>query len=186
MKKLPILLISLSLAACAPLKKSAVEPDVRTVPGPLSTIHDYDIYNLRADVIRQQMTTVVNDIYTVTPLPYHQIGLRLGNGLFFDLNSNLGIDLTEMLNLDEDRNFIITKTHYKADGSLGNKQTFYRRENDFFCVSSSSTPIFVSGNCLKIEQSADSLSVYRKNREMYTIASADGQLTLSKRHRTLD
>ena len=186
MKMLAVLLVSLSLTACATLKKSDVEPDIRIIPEPLSTTHDYDIYNLRVDVIRQQMATMVNDVYMAEPMPYHKIGLRLGNGLFFDLNSNLGIDLAEMLNLDEDRDFIITKTFYKADGSLSNKQTFYRRQNDFFCVSSTSTPAFVSGNCLKIEQSADSLSFSKKNREMYTIAFSEGQLTLSRRNRTLN
>lgn len=186
MKKLAFLLISLSLTACATLKKSDVEPDIRTIPEPLSTTHDYDIYNLRVDVIRQQMATIVNDVYMAEPMPYHKIGLRLGNGLFFDLNSNLGIDLAEMFNLEEGRDFIITKTYYKADGSLSNKQTFYRRENDFFCVSNTSTPAFVSGKCLKIEQSADSLSFSKKNREMYTIASSEGQVTLSRRNRTLN
>ena len=77
--------------------------DIRLVPMP-------DFYELRHDIIRQQVETTIQEGITDTDdVPYHRLGFYLGNGLFFDLNDNLSFDLLALLSIDKSKNFEVEK-----------------------------------------------------------------------------
>ncbi len=186
MKKLLFVFISLALAGCSVLKPTGVEPELRTTPAPLTTRPGYDIYNLRADIVRQQTTTMVNEVYMTEPMPYNKIGMRIGNGLFFDMNNNLSIDLLRMLDADESVEFTITKTYYKHNGELSGRQQVHKREGGWYCISTGGPSSVNPEKCIEIKSAEDSLLFTRKNRELYTITASAEQISLSRKGKTLE
>jgi len=186
MKKLLFLFTSLTLAGCSVLTPTTVEPELRTTPSSLTTLPGYDIYNLRADIVRQQTATMVNEVYMTEPMPYNKIGMRIGKELFFDMNNNLSIDLLRVLDVDETVDFTITKTYYRHNGELSGRQQVHKRQGGWYCVSNGASPSINPEKCIEIRLAEDSLLFTRKDRELYTITASIEQISLSKKGKTLE
>ena len=127
------LLFSLSLTlilliSCTTLDRKFIEDENNRVT--LDDIRlemDYEVYHFRADLIRQ--TTIENVTTTDSvrvfstdqedkDVPYHYVGLRLGNGLFLDYNHNLSVDLVEFFNLGKSDFSIIRKGNAMDPGNV--------------------------------------------------------------------
>lgn len=73
----------------------------------------HDLYNYRHDILRQKQW-VGNEICGYQEnMPYHPLGMELGNGLFMDLNYNLSLDLTSVLTLPESGAFVLNRKDYR-------------------------------------------------------------------------
>lgn len=92
MKYKSLSLLLLIICGCTTLNKTIIENTDRSIFQPLVLIPDYDICNIRIDLIRQTNKEQVNDSATeAEKIPYHPVGFYLGNGLFLDLNDNLSL-----------------------------------------------------------------------------------------------
>ena len=90
------------LSTCATLNKSTINSLHREkLIGPFLQ-PDFELYDLRIDLIRNTTTEEVNDsTETEKEMPYHRLGFNLGNGLYYDLNENLCLRLTDLFNIDD-------------------------------------------------------------------------------------
>ncbi|MEQ9442293.1 MAG: hypothetical protein RIG62_24850 [Cyclobacteriaceae bacterium] len=117
-------------SACASLNKAVVS-DYNKREG-LQELHlsaGYDVYQLRIDLIRQQTTTSSGDNTSqTTPTPYHYLGLHLGNGLFYDANRNLTLNLDQLPELAHLKDFTITK----KERGLWNQPEIYTKQAKSF------------------------------------------------------
>ena len=67
-----------------------VGTDHSSIPeGGLQLKLSHEINDLRIDLVRQEETSMVDDITTTNKVDYHPVGFDLGYGLFLDLNDNL-------------------------------------------------------------------------------------------------
>ena len=91
MKKILLLTLPfLLLLSCNPLDLSTLDQDIKFEELDLKV--SYELEDLRFDVIRQQTSDATSDVgdTDTEDVPYHPFGFDLGNGLFYDLNGNLG------------------------------------------------------------------------------------------------
>ena len=97
--------------ACASLDKAVVsDASQREGLQELQLTPGYDIYQLRVDLIRQTTTDYVSDdSYQTDCVPYHYLGVNLGNGLFYDGNNNLTLNLDQLPELQHLENFTVIK-----------------------------------------------------------------------------
>ncbi len=106
MKKVFLILSTVLFFACGTLDKEKINnPDIRVQPDNLNLKMDYDAYKLRVDLVRMEKPKeeIEEDTSSEDKLMlYHNIGVRFGNGIFLDYNGNLGVDLIEFYNIDED------------------------------------------------------------------------------------
>ncbi|MEM6316635.1 MAG: hypothetical protein AAF960_03140 [Bacteroidota bacterium] len=70
----------------------------------------HDLFDFRFNIIRQSQR---EDNWRADEA-HHPLGMYLGNGLFFDLNSNLTLDLFYLLELPKDVGFNVKLTHKQA------------------------------------------------------------------------
>ena len=122
---LPILIL-LFLGSCMSVNTNMPlrnEPSVE--PAGLTLVPGYDIFGLRVNLLRAEMSTIENKKNSngttvrknvVVDAPDHILGVRLGNGLFLDYNRNLSVDLIEFFGL-EDLDFHIVQLHTKRFSS---------------------------------------------------------------------
>jgi len=98
---------------CTTLNKTLIESANRNQLQPLVLIPEYDVYDVRIDIIRQTKEEEVNDSTTETKkVPYHNIGFYLGNGLFVDLNDNISLLVPKLFNINGNENFTIQQLYY--------------------------------------------------------------------------
>lgn len=103
-----LFLLLFILDGCTTLNKALIESSVRNTFQPIVLIPDYDVYNLRIDIIRQTEEERINDSTKQTKdVPYHPVGFYLGNGLFIDLNDNISLLVPRLFNIHDHGNFII-------------------------------------------------------------------------------
>jgi hypothetical protein len=117
-----IFFIILLLAGCA----THATHNVANIPAeseqislePLQVEIDYEAYLLRIDLIRQttteEYTTTDWEGNTVTQteevdVPYHYLGVDLGNGLFLDAHNNLSFNILKLLGIDREDDFRIVR-----------------------------------------------------------------------------
>ncbi len=106
---------------------------------PLKIELAYELYGLRIDVRRQTTTTTttttdskgntVTQTQTVN-VPYHYIGVDLGNGLFLDANGNLSLNILSLLGKSNRDDFAITQ---KSTGLLS-RDIVYEKNSDLAIV----------------------------------------------------
>ena len=117
-------------SACASLNKAVVsDPNRRLGLQNLRLSADYDVYQLRVDLIRQTTSRYRgNNHYQQLPTPYHPLGVELGNGLFYDANGNLTLNLDQLPELQHLNNFTIRK---KERGSWNRVETYTKQDQSF-------------------------------------------------------
>lgn len=130
MKYKYLLLLLFIFFGCTTLNIATIENTERFSLQPSVLIPDYDIYDIRIDLIRQTNKKQVNDSTTKTEkVPYHSVGFYLGNGLFIDLNNNLSLLVPKLLDINNNENFIIKQNH---PGFFINSTTIYERTDSLF------------------------------------------------------
>ncbi|MCB1315064.1 MAG: hypothetical protein KDK27_03875 [Leptospiraceae bacterium] len=125
-----------ALAGCRSLEPTDIPDAGSLLPfDPLRVELAWDVFGMRVDMRRQTRT------YTTTrmdssgqmiteqrtePVPYHYLGVDLGNGLFLDANLNLGMDIIKLFELENKASFTIVKTD---DSFFGGSTTFRKNGN---------------------------------------------------------
>ena len=131
MVKIHYLFVLLFLcSACASLNKAVVSDyNKREGLQELQLSAAYDVYQLRVDLIRQETTTSSgSNSYQTTPTPYHYLGVTLGNGLFYDANHNLTLNLNQLPELQLLEDFTVTK----KERGLWNQSEMYQKQAQSF------------------------------------------------------
>ena len=125
-----IFFIILLLAGCATHKVSYIPAESEQISlEPLQVEIDHEAYLLRIDLIRQttteEYTTTDSQGNTVTQtetvnVPYHYLGVDLGNGLFLDAHNNLSFNILKLLGIDREDDFKIVKNGiiYEKTGNI--------------------------------------------------------------------
>lgn len=128
------LTIVFTTVGCATLNREDIpRPDELQELEPLKAEPAYDVYLLRIDLMRQytEYVTTTTDSQGrivqqrhITPVPYHYIGVDLGNGIFLDANMNLSLNLIELMKLRNRKSFRFV---FKSDSAFGEKRTISRQ-----------------------------------------------------------
>jgi len=150
MKSLNLLSILLLFTACSTLDMTLIEDEGnRADLDPLKLEAGINLYHCNVDLIRQR--TIQNNSSEESgkeiDMPYHYLGVKLGNGLFYDANNNLYVDLIDFYGLDQTNYSIIIKKnqplapdllydktddefHFKENSSLGKRISISIEENE--------------------------------------------------------
>ncbi|MEO0627984.1 MAG: hypothetical protein AAFY91_13410 [Bacteroidota bacterium] len=104
---------------------------------------------------------------------HHPLGMRLGNGLFFDLNGNLTLDLLSLLDLPRDRVVSLQVTESRIMPDLTTQQRVSPYE---YCSIDESEP--VSEFCRTYIKRAEGIEVQENDRHRYTIREEEGGIEL--------
>lgn len=163
----------LILCGCTTLNKTIIENTTRSIFQPLVLTPDYDIYEIRIDLIRQTNEEQVNDSTTKNEkIPYHSIGFDLGNGLFIDLNDNLSLLIPKLLHINCDENFIIKQNHsrYRFKST-----TTYEKTDSLFITKNEG---LIKTNTKKIITNKDSIVFVKGGLfSKYKIIKSDSSIT---------
>lgn len=104
------IVVSTLFSACASLNVREIKSMKKTYFQNMGLIPSQEHNELRIDVIRQVRETYVDGTTTYyEDVPYHPLGLDLGNGLFYDMNGNLSFRLDFLLEFDPDQPFEVNK-----------------------------------------------------------------------------
>lgn len=136
-----------------------------------------DLYKFRFDIVRQTTSEMdmVDSICVTESIPYHTLGFALGNGLYFDVNDNLGIDLTEYLDIGpEGFELLISYPGRQRDSRL------FLQDN-YLCYSKRSIEETNFNKCIRIEAAGDRIAFSRKEKLFATVALDDDTLSLYNR-----
>ncbi len=143
----------MDLRAVKTAEKSSFEP--------LYIHPDYEFNELRIDLVRQTEEHCDGDGNTTTEdVPYHAIGVDLGNSLFCDLHGNLSLRLDRLLDLPDD-------FHLRVQRSGSRYATIYSQVDDTLFVTRS----WQSGPRYKRHRftSRDSIALRCRDRHEYSI-----------------
>ncbi|MGL1890896.1 MAG: hypothetical protein OCD02_04680 [Spirochaetaceae bacterium] len=115
-----MVVLSILLFSCATLDQNYINDDNNKVEvDNLDLQMGYDIYNFKVDLIRNTTTEVststdaqgnTSTSTSQVDVPYHYLGVRFGNGIYYDYNRNLSVDLIKFYNIDENSFNIKTKS----------------------------------------------------------------------------
>lgn len=173
-------LLALALCTCArPLDYSEIKNLEREAFEPLYLQPDYEVVELRWDIIRQQDRNVVNDSTSETEaVDYHYLGFDLGNGLFFDLNQNLGFRVLQLLSADR-TDFELISSTYPFDKQA---ERILEMRQDSFCVHYFNFFGKKKTRCRVINQMQDTLKIMNGKRRYTKVENfADSLVWKSKR-----
>lgn len=174
-------ILVLLISSCATLNIDEIKDLQRTEFDTLQLNPDRETNNLRIDIIRQIEVEIVNDTTTETvDTPYNPIGFDLGNGLFFDLNQNLGLRIDYLLKFSPDHNFEITRmTRPERNRGI----IVYKFRNDSLTVNyPSRKKAYYNYRRIVVN---DSVSYKYKNRLNYSIVENDSSLIYYGKRRKL-
>ena len=174
MKYKYLALLFFIIYGCSSLDKTVIQTTERFSFEPLLLIPDWEIYDLRIDLIRQTEKKEVNDSTTKTvDVSYHPLGFYLGNGLFIDLNDNLSLLIPHLLQIGWDENFAIKRT---LPGLFSNHITLYEKSDNMFTTNVKG---FLGGTSKTlIERKGSVLYVNPKYSSRYQIIESENSLTL--------
>lgn len=129
----------------------------------------HDLFDYRYNIIHQ---VGIED--TWRPIEaHHPLGMRLGNGLFFDLNENLTLDLFSLLDLPRDRGVSLEVTESRLMPDVTTKHRVSPYE---YCSIDESEP--VSEFCRTYIRRAEGIEVQENDRHRYTIREEEGSIEL--------
>lgn len=177
---LPWLLI-ICLFGCTGPRIIPVDSASRVLPEPLVIRPAFDMYSLRADLIRQKTYSYINDQYHEQPVSYHPLGFDLSNGLFFDLNRNLCLDLGYLLKLDKSRDFTLKTTNCSVDGQPKKRQHFIVQAGDQLCTGSGRDADEAATICRTLEQEGEQTKVTKNNKEDFTFSLSESGPTFARK-----
>lgn len=92
------ILLVMICGSCATLSISDISSPDRNAFSPLKLEPAIEASDLRIDLVRHTTEVQVNDSTRESrDTPYHPVGFDLGNGMFYDLNGNLGFRIDELI-----------------------------------------------------------------------------------------
>ena len=139
---------------------------------------DYDLYGLRIDIIRQTHDESETDSTSTTEDdPYHQLGFDLGNGLFFDYNSNLGLRIDRLLAVEPGKSYTLREI-FNVPKGRGNTYAFEAGE---FCRNSHIPPKDGADYCYSIEEEGHRITMGNRRGPVFYIERRDTALVYSGR-----
>lgn len=174
-----ILLIILIVSSCTRLNIYEIKSMEKSPFNDLQLFPDYEPNELRIDIIRRITVFYIDgDTYTEEPVPYHPMGMNLGNGLFYDLNGNLSLKLDYLLDFSADQSFEIKKNINPSN----KKHTFlYTYINDGLTITRKSKN--TSRHQYHIERSVDSTAFIFRNRLLYSIINSDTSMLYRRKNK---
>ncbi len=132
-----MILLAAVLTGCSTLDKNYISDENNKIEADdLKLEIGYDVYHFKVDLIRNtrtetRTTTDAQGISrtetTQIDVPYHYLGVRFGNGLFYDYNKNLCVDLIKFYGMDEE-NFLIK---LKGKGLFSPSVEYKKINNNF-------------------------------------------------------
>lgn len=136
MKKVIIIITILTNIFCLITKTSAEECLAKSQQWePFTLEADYDFYGIRQWIFRPSFTRTERSIsssgqsssreITVYPIP-HFAGIRLGNGLFYDINGTLSFDILEILGINDKESFLI---HVEKEPTQLKKRLYVKKDS---------------------------------------------------------
>jgi len=145
--------------SCATLQEKDIPGPGETIPlAPQKIEMSYDVMLMRIDLNRQtrleqrtvtttdaqgRAQTTVQQVYV--PVPYHYLGVDMGNGLFLDAHLNLTLNLYQVLGIGKNQDFTITR---KGRSIFASDTTYTKKGNhltiDYGGLFSSPTEIVFS------------------------------------------
>jgi hypothetical protein len=181
LRVIAFLSVLIIFSSCATLNVSEINNLERLEFEPLILQPDREVNGLRIDLIRQTRSETGLDSITGTEdVPYHLIGFDLGNGIFYDLNDNLGMRVDYLLGFSDKGNFRVDK--YTRPLSERGK-TSYTLRNDTMTIA---TPLRRGGRYLyHIENDGTTESYKYKNRVKYRITETESSLVLAGKRRQI-
>ena len=135
----------------------------------------FDIYEQRIDVIRQQESYSMDDQCVTEDVPYHPVGIDLGNGLFFDLNCNLSLLINKLPWVEDENEFSVEKLNRFTEGL----RSAFNATDDQICRERQG--IFANASCKSIQRTSDQVLVKRGNRTLVDLHVGD-DVVISNRH----
>lgn len=176
MKYIFTLLAALAtLASCTTLNQADIQRLEPTAFEPLTLRPNYELYDFRMDIIRQQESQMVDSTMDTSDTPYHRLGFDLGNGLFFDLNENLSFDLLTLMEVDSHGELSVLQS-FKKNGLTWKKLVV---NSDNWCVEQQR--LFKQKRCYDLERADNELKVFRKDRLRYSILNEPDTVQLFNR-----
>ena len=165
-------LLVLVASACSTLSVVEIKNIERQPFEPLMLRPGVDPTELKIDILRQSNTERINDSTSeIQETPYHPLGFDLGNGLFYDLNENLNLKISSLLNIAENQNFELEKS--SRPGKKGGKIN-YLYMNDTLRVNF--PPKTKKHYCYDWVKTADSIAYRYKNHLSYAVVKTDSSL----------
>jgi len=136
----------------------------------LVLIPDYELYNIRIDIIRQ---TEINPSTNETKnKPYYPIGFYLGNGIFVDLNDNVSFLVPKLLHIKNSENFTLEQRFH---GNIFNPTTIYKKQDSLFSIKNKGLINIVTKN--KITKKDSAIIVKSTLLSKYTIIKSKNSLS---------
>ena len=177
----PILLAIIIVSSCSKLNIHEITSMEKLEFDDLQLYSDYEPNELRIDIIRKiNVLYVDEDTYTEEPVPYHPLGMNLGNGLFYDLNGNLSLRLDFLLDFSADQPFEIKKN---INSSNDKHIYLYTYINDGFTITKQAKN--TSRHQYHIENSIDSTAFLFRDRFLYSIINSDTSMLYRRRNKKL-
>ncbi len=127
----------------------------------------FDIYEQRIDVIRQRESFALDDQCVTEDIPYHPVGIDLGNGLFFDLNCNLSLLINKLPWVENEHEFSVEKLNRFTE----DLRSAFNATGDQICRERQG--IFANASCQSIQRTADQVLVKRGNRTLVDLQVED-------------
>jgi hypothetical protein len=166
-----VFFIILLLAGCATHKVAYIPEESDQISlEPLQVEIDYEVYLLRIDLIRQttreEYTTTDWEGNTVTQkedvaVPYHYLGVDLGNGLFLDSHNNLSFNILKLLGIDREDDFKIVRggITYEKTGNIY-RLIYGNSINTEITLQDTGATIVESGGVIKAEANTRDIIVF--------------------------
>lgn len=135
----------------------------------VSIAADFDLFELRYDIIRQ--TEEVNNTDSTcktVDLDYHVLGFELGNFLFFDVKNNLSLRMDKIFGLDYSNDFIIQEESYPF---RKNRSQFYTFQDATFYDRNG--PMRRNKERFNIDATDKTIDKYYRNRYQFSVVKND-------------
>lgn len=129
MKNFALVLILLLMTGYTSINSTNKKNTTKVDFEDLVLIPDYDLYNLRIDIIRQ--TKIIDSITEKENIDYSPIGYYLGNGIFIDLNDNISFLIPKLLHIKNNDNFTIKQRFF---GTFFPYTTIYKKQDSLFSI----------------------------------------------------
>ncbi|MEM8584759.1 MAG: hypothetical protein AAGF87_10845 [Bacteroidota bacterium] len=170
-----LVLYALTFSSCVTSYYSGYYPELdiegveRVAFDDLKLEPTHDLYDYRFNIIHQ---IGIEDNWRPIEA-HHPLGMRLGNGLFFDLNRNLTLNLFSLLDLPSDRGVSLQVTESLV---MPDVTTEHRISPYEYCYADESGP--ASEYCITYMRRTGGIEVQENNRHRYTIREESGGIEL--------
>jgi len=170
MKNLALFLILFMMSGYTTINSTNKENTPKVNFEDLVLIPDYDLYNIRIDIIR--LTKLSDSITEKENINYSPIGYYLGNGLFVDTNDNISFLIPKLFHIKNNDNFTIKQGF---PDFFYNRTIIYKRQDSLFSIENKGLINVVAKN--KITKKDSAIFVKYPILSKYTLIKSDSSLS---------